>query len=410
MGAEMNERPSCCRAYGSEHHVNSCYCAQNYHPLPVVLEKGEGVYLTDTNGKRYIDCMSAYSAVNFGHCHPAILDAAENQMKKLCITSRAFSNTKLCLFMERLCKLTSFEVGLAMNSGAEAVETAIKVARKWAYRKKGVPHDQAEIIVTSNNFHGRTTTLVSFSSCEQYRAEFGPLTPGFKMIPYNDPQSLEAAITEKTAAFLVEPIQGEGGVIIPDAGYLKRCHEICHHHGVLLLCDEIQTGLGRTGKMLASHHDGIQPDGIMLGKSLGGGVYPVSAFLTKEAIMEVIEPGDHGSTFGGNPLASAIGLASLSLIEELSLAKRAQKFGDYFLSQLKTIHSPVIQEIRGRGLMIGLEVDSQRLSARKLALLLMEKGILTKDTHDTVLRLAPPLIIEKEQIDTIVAAIRDCVS
>lgn len=404
----MDNRPPCCRAVASEHCSHACYCAQNYAPLPVMLESGQGIYLTDSDGKRYIDCMSAYSAVNFGHCNPDIVAAAAKQMSTLCITSRAFSNTLLCPFMEALCKLTGFECGLAMNSGAEAVETAIKVARKWAYRKKGVEKNQAEIIVAKNNFHGRTTTIVSFSSCEQYREGFGPLTPGFKIIDYNNPQALEDAITENTAAFLVEPIQGEGGVIMPDPGYLKKCQEICHKHGALLLCDEIQTGLGRTGKVLASSHDDVQPDGVMLGKSLGGGIYPVSAFVTKNAIMEVIEPGDHGSTFGGNPLASAIGIASLTLITENKLCEKAAVLGTYFLQELRAIVSDSIKEVRGKGLMIGIEVNPEKMTAKALALKLMEKGVLSKDTHDSVLRLAPPLVIEKEQIDTVLAAIKSC--
>jgi ornithine--oxo-acid transaminase len=385
----------------------SCYCAQNYDPLPVVLKSGKGVYLTDSNGKCYIDCMSAYSAANFGHCHPAILAAATEQMARLCITSRAFSNELLCPFMKALCQFTGYECGLAMNTGAEAVETAIKVARKWAYQKKGVAKDKAEIIVAKNNFHGRTTTIVSFSSSEQSRDGFGPMTPGFKTIPYNDAAALEGAITENTAAFLVEPVQGEGGVVIPDAGYLKQCWDICRKHKVLLLCDEIQTGLGRTGKILASHHDGVQPDGVMLGKSLGGGVYPVSAFLTSHAVMDVIGPGDHGSTFGGNPLACAIGIKALQLIKDEKLCESATELGDYFIQQLNQIESKCIKEVRGKGLMIGLEVNTAKTTAKKLALKLLEKGILSKDTQDAVLRLAPPLIISKEEIDQVVKALRD---
>ena len=404
----MDNRPSCCPGQSSELTSNACYCAQNYAPLPVVLESGKGIYLTDIHGKRYIDCTSAYSAVNFGHCHETIVKTAIEQLSTLCITSRAFSNPCLCPFMKALCQFTGFEVGLPMNTGAEAVETAIKIARKWAYKKKGVAPEKAEIIVAGGNFHGRTTTLISFSTCTQYQEGFGPLTPGFKVIPFNDTVALENAIHGNTAAFLVEPIQGEAGIIIPDAGYLKKCQEICHKHGVLLLCDEIQTGLGRTGKILASYHDDVQPDGVMLGKSLGGGVYPVSAFLTSHAIMEVIEPGDHGSTFGGNPLAGAIGIASLKLITEESLCERATEMGDYFIQALKEIESQAIDEIRGKGLMIALELNPEKISAKALALQLIKKGVLTKDTHSTVLRLAPPLIIKRKEIDSVVSAIREC--
>jgi ornithine--oxo-acid transaminase len=405
----MNNRPRCCLSDSSEQVSNLCYCAQNYDPLPVVLASGNGIYLTDTHGKRYIDCTSAYSALNFGHCHPKILATATEQLSKLCMTSRAFSHTKLCPFMKALCQLTGFEVALPMNTGAEAVETAIKVARKWAYKKKGVTPQKAEIIVAENNFHGRTTTIIGFSTCGQYKDGFGPFTAGFKPIPFNDTTALENAINENTAAFLVEPIQGEGGVIIPDPGYLKKCEEICRQHRVLLLCDEIQTGLGRTGKILASQHDHVIPDGVMLGKSLGGGVYPVSAFLTRHAIMDVIEPGDHGSTFGGNPMASAIGLASLELITEESLCERAITLGDYFMHALKKIDSDTIYEVRGKGLMIGLEVNPKKISAKSLAQQLMYQGVLTKDTHNNVLRLAPPLIIQKAEIDLVVAAISACI-
>jgi ornithine--oxo-acid transaminase len=404
----MYSRPPCCQIPSSNIASHGCYCAQNYAPLPVVLESGKGIYLVDIHGKRYIDCTSAYSAVNFGHCHEKIVKIATEQLSTLCITSRAFSNPGLCPFMKALCQLTDFEVGLPMNTGAEAVETAIKVARKWAYKKKGVSLDKAEIIVAADNFHGRTTTIISFSTCSQYKEGFGPLTPGFKVIPFNDPAALENAIHENTAAFLVEPIQGEAGVMIPDAGYLKKCQDICRKYGILLLCDEIQTGLGRTGKILASQHDGVQPDGVMLGKSLGGGVYPISAFLTSHSIMEVIEPGDHGSTFGGNPLASAIGIASLSLIAEESLCERAMEMGNYFIEALKEIESQAIFEIRGKGLMIALEVNPEKISAKALALELMKKGVLTKDTHNTVLRLAPPLIIQKNEIDIVVSAIQEC--
>jgi ornithine--oxo-acid transaminase len=381
------------------------YGAQNYFPLPVVLTRGEGVYVWDEAGNQYIDMMSAYSAVSHGHCHPKLVAALKEQAEKLCIVSRAFYTDKLAPFLQRACELTGFEKALAMNTGAEAVETAIKAARKWAYKVKGVPRDQAEIIAVEGNFHGRTTTIVSMSTEAQYKDGFGPLTSGFKIIPFGDAQALEKAITPNTAAFLVEPIQGENGIVVPPKGYLKACADICKKHNVLLICDEIQTGLGRTGKLLASDHEGVKPDGLILGKALGGGMFPVSLFLTRAEVMDVFTPGDHGSTFGGNPLASVVGLTALNVLIDDNLIARAAELGDYLLLRLKELESPLIKEVRGQGLMIGVEVKPG-VSAHELCLQLLEKGVLTKETHETVIRLAPPLIITKEQLDKVINAMR----
>ncbi|MDF3055543.1 MAG: rocD [Gammaproteobacteria bacterium] len=382
------------------------YGAQNYNPLPVVLVKGEGVHVWDDNGKQYIDMMSAYSAVSYGHSNPKLVDALAKQAGTLAVVSRAFYSDKLAAFLEYACKLVGQDKALAMNSGAEAVETAVKAARKWAYTVKGVPSDQAEIIVCEGNFHGRTTTIVSFSSEEQYKAGFGPLTPGFKMIPYGDIDALEKAITPNTAAFLMEPIQGESGIHTPPEGYLKQCAEICKQNDVLLLCDEIQTGLGRTGKILACDHEGVKPDGLMLGKALGGGLLPVSLFLSKAEVMNVFTPGDHGSTFGGSPLAASVGLAALQLLVDESLDVHARDMGEYFMDQLRALNSPLITDIRGKGLFIGLEIDPKQASARDVSLQLLEDGLLTKDTHYTVIRLCPPLTITKAQIDEAINIIK----
>ena len=375
------------------------FCAHNYHPLPVVLTRGEGVHLWDEEGRRYLDMMSAYSAVSFGHSHPRLVAALTAQATQLAITSRAFYTDRLGPFLQRLCGLTRQDSALPMNTGAEAVETAIKAARKWAYKVKGVAEGMAEIVACHNNFHGRTSILVGFSSEPQYRDGFGPFAPGFKLIPFGDAKALEAAITPNTAAFLVEPIQGEAGIVVPPAGYLAECARICKKHRVLLICDEVQTGLGRTGKILASEHEGIQPDGVILGKALGGGLLPVSAFLAKREVMDVFTPGDHGSTFGGNPLAAAVGLEALKVLVEENLIERAAELGDYLLRQLRAIDSPLIKEVRGKGLLIGLEVHRDKLSARDLCERLMRRGILSKDTHETVVRFAPPLIISRDQID-----------
>lgn len=383
------------------------YSAHNYHPLPIVLVKGKGMYVWDENGKRYIDFMSAYSAVSHGHCHPRLVKALYQQAKTLAVTSRAFYNNKLGVFLQRLCELSQQEKALPMNTGSEAVETAIKAARKWAYTKKMVPENQAEIIACSSNFHGRTTTVVSMSTELQYRAGFGPLTPGFKIIPYGDANAFAAAITPNTAAFIVEPMQGEAGIIIPPAGYLKRCEEICRENNVLLICDEVQTGLGRTGKLFAYQHENVKPDAIVLGKALGGGLLAISAFLTSEEIMSVFTPGDHGSTFGGNPLAAVVGLEALNILVEEKLPERSAELGEYMLQQLKQIHSPLIKEVRGKGLFIGLEINPAYITAREICLHLMARGVLTKDTHATVIRLAPPLIVTKIQIDQVVKIIRE---
>jgi len=380
--------------------------AHNYHPLPVVLTRGEGVYLFDEQGRRYLDMMSAYSAVSFGHSHPVLVAALTEQAHKLAITSRAFHTDRLGAFLERLCRLTGMARALPMNSGAEAVETAIKAARKWAYKVKRVPEGKAQILVAEGNFAGRTTTIVGFSSEPQYRDGFGPFAPGFASVPFGDAKALEAAITPNTAAFIVEPIQGEAGIVVPPAGYLKAVREICTRHNVLMICDEVQTGLGRTGRTLACDHEGIKPDGLTLGKALGGGLLPVSAFLAREDVMAQFTPGDHGSTFGGNPLAAAVGEAALRLLEEEQLARRAQEQGDYLMAQLRKLGHAAITQIRGKGLLIGVEIDPSFASAREVCEALMSEGVLSKDTHDTVVRLAPPLVIEREQIDFAVNALQ----
>ncbi len=381
------------------------YCAYNYHPLPVVLVKGEGPYVWDDSGKRYLDMMSAYSAVSHGHCHPRLVKALTEQAQRLTIVSRAFHTDILAPFLKMICEMTGQPRALPMNTGAEAVETALKAARKWAYAEKGVAAGKAEIIVCDGNFHGRTISIVSFSSEAQYKHQFGPLTPGFKNIAYGDAAALEAAITENTAAFLVEPIQGEAGIVIPPAGYLTKCAELCKRHNVLLICDEVQSGLGRTGKLLACQHDGVQPDGLILGKALGGGLLPVSLFLAREDVMAVFDPGDHGSTFGGNPLASAVALEAMKVLQDEKLVERSERLGAYMLQRLQAIKSDAILEVRGRGLFIGIELDPQRARARDVCEHLMVKGVLSKETHETVVRMAPPLVITEEQIDETVAAL-----
>ncbi len=385
----------------------SRYCAHNYHPLPVVLVRGEGVYLWDDSGKRYLDMMSAYSAVSHGHCHPRLLKVLEAQAKQLTIVSRAFHTDRLAPLLQRACEMTGQEMALPMNTGAEAVETALKAARKWAYQVKGVAAEQAEIIVCNGNFHGRTIAIVGFSSEAQYRHGFGPFPGGFKNIPFGDSDALEAAITPNTAAFLVEPIQGEGGIVVPPAGYLARCAELCKKHNVLLICDEIQTGLGRTGRLLASDHDGVTPDGLILGKALGGGLLPVSMFLSSKEVMAVFTPGDHGSTFGGNPLASVVALEALNTLEEEGLIESAAVLGDYFMQRLRAINSPLIKEVRGVGLLIGVEFRAQEITAREVCERLMARGILSKETHETVVRFAPPLVITQEQIDWVVEQLQE---
>ncbi|HEX7319658.1 MAG TPA: ornithine--oxo-acid transaminase [bacterium] len=375
--------------------LTDTYSANNYHPLPVVLCRGRGAWVWDVEGKKYLDMLSAYSALNQGHCHPRILRAMTGQAKRITLTSRAFHNDQMGLFLKKLCTLAGYEKALPMNSGAEAVETAIKVARKWGYYRKRIPRDRAEIIVCRNNFHGRTTMIVGFSSEAQYRDGFGPFTRGFKMIPFNDPAALKAAITRNTAAFLMEPIQGEGGVLVPDKGYLKECFAICRRERVLFIADEIQTGLGRTGRLFAFNYEHIRPDIVIIGKALSGGFYPVSAIVCDNAIMNVLKPGDHGSTFGGNPLAAAIGTAALDVIVREKLPERAYTMGNEFMAELRKIKSPVIKEVRGKGLLIGVELTKK---ARPYCESLMKQGILAKETHDLVVRFAPPLVISKKEL------------
>ena len=372
------------------------YGAHNYHPLDVVIERGEGAWVYDVDGHKYLDCLAAYSAVNQGHCHPRIMEALLDQVKRVTLTSRAFRNDQLPLLYQLLHDLTGYDMSLPMNSGAEAVETAIKAARKWGYTVKGIPADRAEIIACENNFHGRTTTIISFSTDAQYRDGFGPLTPGFKTIPYGDAAALKAAITANTAAFLVEPIQGEAGIIIPPQGFLKQAEAICQANNVLFMADEIQSGLGRTGKLFAHQWEDVHPDVVIIGKALSGGYYPISAVLASREVLGVFKPGDHGSTFGGNPLACAVARAALQVIIDEKLVERSAELGAYFLARLQTLKSPVIKEVRGRGLWIGVELTG---SARPYCERLKDEGLLCKETHDHVIRLAPPLVITREEID-----------
>lgn len=381
------------------------YGAHNYAPLPVVLTRGEGVYVWDDTGKRYLDMMSAYSAVSHGHCHPTLVKVLREQAGTLNIVSRAFYTDKLGLFLQKACELTGFEKALPMNTGAEAVETALKAARKWAYTVKGVQEGQAEIIACTGNFHGRTIAVIGMSTEPQYRFGFGPFPPGYKIVPYGDIAALEQAITPNTAAFIIEPIKGEGGIIVPPPGYLKACAELCRKHHVLMICDEVQTGLGRTGKLLAYQHEDMQPDAVVLGKALGGGLIPVSLFLTRKEVMDVFTPGDHGSTFGGNPLAAEVGKAALEVLVQEKLADNAAKVGAYFQQKLRDLHSPAIKEIRGRGLLIGVEI-AENYDAHQICHQLLAHGILTKETHHTVIRFAPPLIITEAHIDTVIAALK----
>ncbi len=383
------------------------YGANNYNPLDVVIDKAQGIWVWDVEGNKYMDCLAAYSAVNQGHCHPRIVDALKNQAEKVTLTSRAFRNDQLPLLYKELSELTGFEKVLPMNSGAEAVETALKAVRKWGYKVKGVPEDKAEIITCRNNFGGRTITIISFSTEEQYKDGFGPLTPGFKNVEYGNAKALEEAITENTVAFLVEPIQGEGGVIVPPEGYLKEAYEICKKNNVLLITDEIQSGLGRSGKLFAFEYDGIRPDGVTIGKALSGGLYPVSAFLASKEIMDVFHPGDHGSTFGGNPLGAAVAREALKVLVEENLVEKSYELGKYFREQLRAVNSKHVKEIRGRGLFIGVELNNEAGGARRFCEALMEKGILAKETHENVIRFAPPLVITKEEIDWAMERIKD---
>ncbi len=385
------------------------YCAHNYHPLPVVLTRGEGAYVWDEAGNKYLDMMSAYSAVSHGHAHPRLVELVQRQVTELNIVSRAFHTDKLGPFLQRACELTGQDVALPMNTGAEAVETAIKAARKWAYTVKGVADDQAEIITCTGNFHGRTIAIVAMSDEPQYQSGFGPFPPGFRLVEYGNINALEAAISENTAAFLVEPIQGEGGIIVPPAGYLKAAEALCRKHNVLFIADEIQTGLGRTGTLLACEHEDVKPDGLILGKALGGGILPVSMFLARRELMDVFTPGDHGSTFGGNPLGAAVGLEALNILVDEDLSAKSAERGSYLLNSLRSINSPLISEVRGRGLFIGIEVNPDLGSARAICEALMQRGLLSKETHETVVRLAPPLIISKAEIDWAMEQIREVI-
>jgi len=376
--------------------LENAYGAHNYHPLDVVIERAEGVWVYDVEGKRYLDCLASYSAVNQGHCHPRILETLVEQAHKVTLTSRAFRNDQLPLLYKELHDLTGYDMALPMNSGAEAVETAVKTARKWGYTVKGVPECHSEIIVCANNFHGRTITIISFSTDEQYRRGFGPFTPGFKIIPYGDSRALIEAITSNTCAFLIEPIQGEAGIIIPADGFLREAADICRRNRVLLMADEIQSGLGRTGKLFAYMHEGIHPDVLIIGKALAGGFYPVSAVLASKEILGVYQPGDHGSTFGGNPLGCAVARTALRVLIEEKMVERSAELGAYFLDRLRTLRSPDLCEVRGRGLWIGIEMNSP---ARPYCEALKQEGILCKETHDRVIRIAPPLVITREEID-----------
>lgn len=384
------------------------YGATNYAPLPLVLTRGEGAWLWDEQGRKYLDMLSAYSAVSFGYGHPKLLKVFTEQAARLAVTSRAFHSDMLPPFLARLCEVTGMDRALPMTTGAEGVETALKCARKWAYQVKRVPQGLAQVVVCNGNFHGRTSTIVGFSSEPQYRDDFGPYAPGaFVSVPFGDAGALAAAITPHTAAFLVEPVQGEAGIIVPPAGYLTECARICRENNVLLIVDEVQTGLGRTGKLLAIHHEpGLAPDGLILGKALGGGLMPVSAFLAKESVMGVFRPGDHGSTFGGNALGAAVGKAALDVLLEEKLSERAAAMGDYLLGRLKAISSPVIADVRGKGLLIGIELVA-KVPARAFVETLLRHGVLSKDTHGTVARFAPPLIVSREELDWAVARIQD---
>jgi len=376
--------------------LENAYGAHNYHPLDVVIERAEGVWVYDVESRRYLDCLAAYSAVNQGHCHPKILQTLTEQAHKVTLTSRAFRNDQLPLLYKELHQPTGFDMALPMNSGAEAVETAVKTARKWGYKVKGIPEGKAEVIVCANNFHGRTITVVSFSTDEQYRDGFGPFTPGFKTIPFGDARALRAAITPNTCAFLVEPIQGEAGIVIPPTGFLREAAEICRENRVLLMTDEIQSGLGRTGKLFAYMHEGITPDVLIVGKALAGGFYPVSAVLASKEILGVYKPGDHGSTFGGNPLGCAVARTALRVLVEEKMVERSAELGAYFLDRLRTLRSPDLKEVRGKGLWIGIELHSP---ARPYCEALKQEGVLCKETHDRVIRIAPPLVISHDEIE-----------
>jgi len=383
------------------------YGARNYHPLDVVIQRGEGIWVEDVEGNRYLDCLSAYSALNQGHVHPRILKALKDQAEKVTLTSRAFRNDQLPLLYKELSEWTGYEMSLPMNSGAEAVETALKLARKWGYQEKGIPRYQAEIIVASGNFHGRTISIITFSTEPLYRDDFGPFTPGFVTVPYGDADSIEKAINSNTAAILIEPIQGEGGVLIPPQGYLKKIRKICTENNVLFIADEIQTGLGRTGKLFACDYEEVRPDVIIIGKALAGGFYPVSAIIADEPILGLFTPGEHGSTFGGNPLGAAVARESIKVIQEEKLVENSAAMGEYFMGRLIEIPSAHVNEVRGKGLLIGVELKNEAGGARRFCEVLMKKGILAKETHEKVIRFAPPLIIKKEDIDWAIPRIRE---
>jgi ornithine--oxo-acid transaminase len=387
--------------------IEEQYGAHNYHPLDVVIEKAEGIWVWDVDGKKYMDCLAAYSAVNQGHCHPRILKAMKEQAEKVTLTSRAFRNDQLPMLCKELCELTGYTMVLPMNSGAEAVETALKAARKWGYKIKGVPEDKAEIIACTNNFSGRTISIISFSTEAQYKDGFGPFTPGYKIVEYGNAEDFEKAITPDTVAFLVEPIQGEGGVIVPPEGYMKKVYDICKKNNVLLIADEIQSGLGRSGKLFAYEYDGIKPDMVTIGKALSGGFYPVSAVLSDKEILGVFKPGDHGSTFGGNPLGAAIAREALKVLVEENLIEKSFELGNYFRQKLNEINSKHVKEIRGKGLFIGVELKPEAKGARRFCEALKDRGILCKETHENVIRFAPPLIITKEDIDWALPKIRE---
>ncbi len=383
------------------------YGAHNYHPLDVVISRAQGVWVYDVDGKKYLDCLAAYSAVNQGHCHPRIVNVLKDQAEKVTLTSRAFRNDQLPHLYKELCELTGYEMALPMNSGAEAVETALKAARKWGYKVKGIEENKAEIITCTNNFAGRTISIISFSTEEQYKDGFGPFTPGFKVIPYGDAEALEKAITKNTVAFLVEPIQGEGGVIVPPEGYLKKTYDICKKNNVLFMADEIQCGLGRSGKLFAFQYENIKPDVVIIGKALSGGCYPVSGVLSGKEVLGVFNPGDHGSTFGGNPLGAAVARESLKVLVEEKLIEKSFELGQYFRDKLKAINSHHVKEIRGKGLFIGVELKPEANGARRFCEALMNKGVLCKETHENVIRFAPPLVILKEEIDWAIEQVKE---
>ncbi len=387
--------------------IEEQYGAHNYHPLDVVIDHAEGVYMWDVDGKKYLDCLAAYSAVNQGHCHPRIVNVLKAQAEKVTLTSRAFRNNQLPLLAKELCELTGYQMMLPMNSGAEAVETALKAARKWGHKVKGIAEDRGTILTCTNNFSGRTISIVSFSTEEQYKDGFGPFTPGFQNVEYGDIESLKAAITDDTIAFLIEPIQGEAGIIIPPDGYLKAAYDLCKAHNVLFIADEIQSGLGRSGKLFAFEYDDIRPDVVIIGKALSGGCYPVSAVLSDREVLGVFNPGDHGSTFGGNPLGAAVARESLKVLVEEKLVENSFELGNYFRAQLSAIPSVHVKEIRGKGLFIGVELHEASGGARRFCEALAERGILCKETHTHVIRFAPPLVIKKEEIDEALRHIND---